>query len=424
MAENGQAQAAVPREELPQLVSAIVGETPVFDVHTHLYSPRFGELLLWGVDELLTYHYLIAEVLRSDRSVTPEQFYAMPLAERAEHIWRTMFAQASPLSEAQRGVLTTLKALGIEPGPEALAEAREYFAHVSLEEHVQRVFQLANVSAVVMTNDPFDSSERKVWLAGGEDEARFRAALRLDGLIVNFAQNLDTLRAWGYDVSAALDERTMAEVRRFLEEWIERIAPMYLAVSLPDTFAYPSDEPTARLIAGCVLPVSRERGVPFAMMIGVKRGVNPALKLAGDGVGKFDICALERLCAENPENRFLVTLLSRENQHELCVAARKFPNLMPFGCWWFLNNPSIIEEITRERLELLGLSFIPQHSDARVLDQLIYKWAHSREIIARVLADKYSDLARSGWPVTEEAIRRDVARLFSGNFLSFVGEQD
>ncbi len=30
---------------------------------------------------------------------------------------------------------------------------------------------------------------------------------------------------------------------------------------------------------------------------------------------------------------------------------------MPFGCCWFLNNPSIVSEITCERLELLGPSF-------------------------------------------------------------------
>lgn len=102
-------------------------------------------------------------------------------------------------------------------------------------------------------------------------------------------------------------------------------------------------------------------------MVGVRRGVNSALRSAGDGVGRADVGALERMCAEYPDVRFLATFLSRENQHELCVAARKFSNLMPFGCWWFLNNPSIISEITRERLELLGTSFIPQHSDARIL---------------------------------------------------------
>ena len=64
------------------------------------------------------------------------------------------------------------------------------------------------------------------------------------------------------------------------------------------------------------------------------------------------------------------------------MAARKFRNLMAFGCWWFLNNPSLVDEITRMRLELIGLSMIPQHSDARVLDQVVYKWAHSRSVIA------------------------------------------
>ena len=81
-----------------------------------------------------------------------------------------------------------------------------------------------------------------------------------------------------------------------------------------------------------------------------------------------------------------------------------------------MNNPSIVEEITRERLELLGTSFIPQHSDARVLDQLLYKWPHSRAIIAKVLVDKYKDLVRTGWALNEAAIRRDVQQLFADNF--------
>ena len=149
--------------------------------------------------------------------------------------------------------------------------------------------------------------------------------------------------------------------------------------------------------------------------------MNPRLRSAGDGLGRADVSAVERLCAAHPEVRFLATFLSRENQHELCVAARKFSNLMPFGCWWFLNNPSIISEITRERLELLGTSFIAQHSDARVLDQLIYKWQHSRRVVADALYDAYESLLRDGRPVTREEIERDAALLFSGNFSRWVG---
>jgi hypothetical protein len=116
-------------------------------------------------------------------------------------------------------------------------------------------------------------------------------------------------------------------------------------------------------------------------------------------------------------------VLARENQHELCVLARKFRNLHIFGCWWFLNNPSLIDEMTRMRLELLGLSFTPQHSDARVLDQLIYKWTHSRQVISRVLVEKYGDLAATGWVPSREEIQRDVQKLFGGAFDEFCALQ-
>ena len=97
---------------------------------------------------------------------------------------------------------------------------------------------------------------------------------------------------------------------------------------------------------------------------------------------------MRELCARYPHVKFLVTVLARENQHELCVLARKFGNLHVYGCWWFCNNPSIIEQTTRMRLEMLGTAFTCQHSDARVLDQLIYKWAHSREVSAPACREK------------------------------------
>ncbi len=54
---------------LRETVHDVVARTPVYDIHTHLYDRAFGALSLWGIDELLTYHYLIAESLRwSDAS--------------------------------------------------------------------------------------------------------------------------------------------------------------------------------------------------------------------------------------------------------------------------------------------------------------------------------------------------------------------
>ncbi len=410
---------AADQDEQRELVRRVVESTPVLDIHTHIYSPRFGRLLLWGLDELLTYHYLVAEVFR----VAPmpyERFWAMDKRRQADYIWQHLFVDRSPISEACRGVLTVLHALGLDVGKRDLAAARRHFASISVEEYVDTVFRKANVRGAVMTNDPFDDDERPVWTSGGrERDARFAAALRIDPLLNQWDRCVPRLTDWGYDARGDLGPSDIDAVTHFLLDWIERIEPRYMAVSLPDTFVFPDASVRSTIIERCILPVARRANIPFAMMIGVRRQVNPGLRLAGDGVGRADMGSIYALCSRFPENRFLVTMLSRENQHELCVAARKYPNLHIFGCWWFLNDPSIIEEMTRERLELLGVSFTPQHSDARVLDQLIYKWAHSRAIIADVLADKYADLAQTGWRPSEAEIRRDVSELFGNGFERF-----
>ncbi len=404
---------------LRKAVDRIVHEVPVTDIHTHLYAPEFGDLLLWGIDELLTYHYLIAEVMRTG-AVQPDDFYAMSTEQQADLIWQELFIERAPISEACRGVLTVLDAMGCDTTTRDLSEYRAHFESRDLDTHIGTVFDAANLQSVIMTNDPFDDDERHVWDDGFGGDSRFHAALRIDPLLNDFKNAAKRLRGWGFEAHADFSADTAKAVRAFLCQWIRTMDAKYMAVSLPPDFAYPDDSIRTRLIEECILPVAQGHGIPFAMMIGVKRAVNPALGLAGDGLAKSDVGAVERICAAFPDNKFLVTMLSRENQHELCIAARKFPNLLIFGCWWFLNNPSIIEEMTRERIELLGLSVIPQHSDARILEQVVYKWSHSRRIIADVLADKFADIARTGWQVTESEIERDTERLLGDTFWDFL----
>jgi len=420
--ENGIAQSELltDKSDLRQQVEMAMGTMPAIDVHSHLFPPQFGELCLFGIDELLTYHYLIAETFRSTK-VTPAHFWQMTKAEQADLIWKTLFVENTPLSEATRGIISILDAFGLDSRSPDLREARAFFSSQNLSEHLDRVLDLAGVSGIVMTNDPFDALEARAWQSGVTPDSRFHASLRLDSLLNNWQNAIHTLASRGFQGDASLSGSTAYEVRRFLDEWIARIKPLYMAVSFPDDFRFPDDDARDKLIREVVLPTARAHNLAFTMMVGVRRGVNPMLRGAGDGLGKADVSSIERMCAENPDVRFLSTFLSRENQHELCIAARKFSNLMPFGCWWFLNTPSIVSEITRERLELLGPSFIPQHSDARVLEQLIYKWRHARSVITESLSESYTSLLKSGRAVTRAEIVRDVERMFSGNFRQWVG---
>jgi hypothetical protein len=404
---------------LRETVADVVQHTPVYDIHTHLYDPAFGELLLWGIDELLIYHYLIAESFRQFE-MSYDQFWSLNKTQQADAIWQALFIDHSPISESCRGVLTALHALGLDVKKRDLPALRKHFGQWKVGDFITRCMELANVRQICMTNSPFDDLERPVWERGFTRDPRFVAALRIDPLLLDWPNTVPKLRAWGYDVTADFSGHTFSEVRRFLGDWTKKIGAQYCMVSLTPEFKFPAHTEMAQLITNAIMPHGQEHGQAFALMIGVKRGVNPRLRLAGDSVGKADIAAVESLCAEFPDNKFLCTMLSRENQHELCVAARKFRNLHVFGCWWFLNNPSIVEEITRMRLELIGLSVTPQHSDCRVLDQLVYKWQHSRGVIAKVLADKYEDVAATGWEPTRAEIERDVRDLFGGALERFL----
>ena len=415
-----QVNEAVTAAELQRNVEEAIQHTAVIDIHTHLLPASFGGLCLWGIDELVNYHYLVAELFRSS-PVTPQQFWALEKSQQADLIWDALFVKNTPLSEATAGVVAVMIRLGLDPCQPDLKQAREYFASVTVEQHIDHVLKLAHVSELVMTNDPFNPAERAMWEQDKPCPERFHRALRMDPVLNDWDTAHGVMAAAGFKATADLTPQTASAARRFLDLWIARLRPVYLAVSLPFTFAYPDDSLRTRLIREVVVPTCLQHSIPFALMIGVSRRVNPALGDAGDSVGYADTASVERLCAENPNVRFLVTILSRENQHALCVAARKFSNLMPFGCWWFLNNPSIVEEITAERLELLGATVIPQHSDARILDQLIYKWQHSRRIISRALYESYSRLVADGYPLTRKQIDRDVERMFSGNFRKWVG---
>lgn len=412
--------APVQISELASTVQQIVFETPVLDIHTHLYPPEFAQLSLWGIDELVNYHYLVAETFRSS-PVRPGQFWAMSKAEQADLIWKTLFVENTPVSEACRGVVKVLSTFGLDPNAPSLKDARAFFASRTAAEHVHDVLKRANVTDVVMTNDVFDKSEAALWLKSPAEHPKFHAVLRMDPILNNWPKAREVISEQGYAADLELNGATLKAVREFLDAWIARLKPLYLAVSLPPTFAYPDDSTRSRMLDEAVLPACRAHNLPFATMIGVRKQVNPALRDAGDAVGHSDIEAVDRLCLKYPDNKFLVTMLSRENQHELCVSTRKFSNLMLFGCWWFMNNPSIVSEITDERLEMLGTSFIPQHSDARILDQLVYKWDHSRRWISDSLVRAYSALIRDGWKLTNEQIRRDVQRMFQDNFRQFVG---
>lgn len=78
---------AVNIDDVTSVVLSEVKGQRVIDLHTHLLPPSHGSLLcLWGIDELLTYHYLVAEYfMTAPGDMSPERFYAMSKSKQVQN---------------------------------------------------------------------------------------------------------------------------------------------------------------------------------------------------------------------------------------------------------------------------------------------------------------------------------------------------
>jgi hypothetical protein len=167
--------------------------------------------------------------------IPPGQYWTLTIAQPADLIWKALFVEHNPISEATRGGTAVLQELGLDTSAGTLT----------------RVFRLAGIESVVMTNDPLDPEESPLWDSVTPDP-RFHAALRLDRLL-----NQET-------------DHTPAEARCFVERWATRMRAVYMAVSLPDSFQFPVNDRRNQLLLEAVLPACRELNIPLSLMIGVR----------------------------------------------------------------------------------------------------------------------------------------------------------
>ena len=395
-------------DNISKMLLNIINSTPIFDLHTHLFPPKHEVYFLLVFKNLLNYHYLIAELLTAT-NIDASVFYSYNDEKKASLIWNELFENRTPVSEACAGVLSILKELNIEINNKSfLSICDEYDRKIQSDKNI---LDLSNVSSLVMTNNPFDLDEWSLFNNSDWDKKIYLASLRLDDLILDYEETFKKAKD-------QISNQEKSTIIAYLEKCYLQSNPVYAAVSLNlATFNKILDDSMWREI----LVWLESKNLPLSLMLGVRRAVNKDFGLAGDGIGDINLKELSNLCNSFPKNKFLVTCLSLNDQHELTVLARKHPNLRIFGFWWFMNQPTIIKQILKMRIDMLGFSFIPQHSDARVSDQLIYKWNHFKKILHPILLEYYQDLLDKNFPISENILQRDIDNLLSGNAKKYLG---
>lgn len=413
---------ALRKASVAAAVEKVVRSVPVVDPVTSLRQPALAALRRAGIDDLLNDTRLVAEAVRS-LGMTYRQFWHLTAEKRSELLWRHLFVDHAPLSTAARGVLTSLRALGLTPKRGDQAKIRRWFAEKRPDWLVDRVFERAGIESVVAIADPFEDVERRRWMRGFPGDERFRMSLRVDTLLFDWPTAARKLAEWEYRVALDFGGDTDAEVRRFLSEWFDRVDAVGFSAGLPPTFRYPHPGPSNRILEHAILPECERRGRPLSVVAGEVPEVNPGLRHAGFVRRASDLAPIERLLRRAPETRLVLTAVAAANDEDVTALASVFPNLHPAGLGVRAEAPEARKHL-EDRIALCGATFTPFASRARVLDQLLSTWEAARGIVCDALTEHYRRLADSGLGVTRDDVSRDARALLGGSFVRFSGIGD
>lgn len=374
-------------------IEKFVNSTPIFDIHTHLFPSKFKKYYNVGLIKLLNYHYLKAELF-SLGNIKIKNFNNLDDNKKAKIIWNNLFLNRYPISTATQGVLRILKIYGVEDVNQKFDKILKITNENQLSE--EDIFKITNINQIVMTNNPFNSEEKKI--LNLNKDSKYLPSIRIDDLFMKPKSKNEYLNSW-YLSGQEKIKKAIKEIKVI----IQTNKPSYFSLSTENFKEFENE-----FFFKNFLSLLKETKTPMMLLIGVKRGVNKLYNDAGDGIGTMNLDHLEKILSNFPRNKFLVSCLDYRDQFKLSVLARKFQNLKIVGFWWFNNNESIIENLLKQRFELLGDNFIVQHSDARIIDQLVYKWLDFKSIYIKVMVEKYQKLLSLGYKIKATDLERKI----------------
>lgn len=387
---------------------------PAVDVRVFGEAPGLAHPGVPGIDALLTTPEILAEFFRrrafrqrecggeaAPAAEVDASILSLAPGELADIVWRQLFVDHSPISEPCRVVLTTMGMFGLDVASGDLRVLREQYAAIPAEERLRKSLSLANVELVL---HPVESMAVEEHCAGRTRHPAFRPVLYLNELLGDWRESARTLRLRGFGLKAKVDEFTPLELRRHLNGEIDRLLPVGLGFDWPEGGCEPGDAGVGRLLRESVLPLCRERELPFFL-----------------GTGSARVDGLGLLWRDFPEVRFLL-FPGRESEFSAAVfAASRQRNLLLCGPDQPLSYPRVMEDYTGLRLENLGSGFHACHSGADAVEEMVGCWAHQRWVLGRALIRHYGDLWRTGWTYSGDDVRQTVSALLSGNVRGFLG---
>ncbi|MBY0525517.1 MAG: glucuronate isomerase [Gemmataceae bacterium] len=368
-------------DRLAEDLYAEICRIPLIDPHSHINPHKAASRSL---DDILGYHYYTELA----HSAGMEQTFLGPDADprdRVRDIVRHM-NRYDNTAQYQWFLEIARTFLGFEGERVTIGDctwlcdqADKLMAQSDWE---QQVLKKSNLEKVFLTNDFDDPLE-------GFDTAKYVPCLRTDDLVFH----LDKPEVRQRLAKATGTDNPGTAIRKLFEHFVHKGARA-CAISLPPDFS-PSigkvkEGPHA--IFWILAEHCREFKLPFDLMIGVNRNVYK--KGVHQGRDLYDqrtsLIQYAELFNAFPEVTFPISVLSSPQNQELVSYSWIFPNVVPFGHWWYSNIPAFIAPDLRARLQAVPkVKQLGYYSDAYKLEFCLPKYNMYRRILAQTLAEDF-----------------------------------
>ncbi|MEM2935814.1 MAG: hypothetical protein QW231_01395 [Candidatus Bathyarchaeia archaeon] len=419
-------------EELFSRIKEWVDSVPLVDIHSHIDG---GHPNARDARQIIFYHYIVTELLSA--GMPPETLSPdLPIEEAVKGAipYLALIRNTATywyFTKMLRELYGFQEAEINEKNYESLLETiqarkgqRNWYRHVLMEKaRVKKTFLTFNYDAEIPKYD----------------SALFMGALRLDPLI----GKLDKSSIEGLEKAVKTSIDSINDFEDSLALLFKKFSKCAAATAsfLPDeAFIKPSraeaEKPFRKLLAGlgldaeekqtvssfalnCILSLAEEQGLPFQVMLGVRRPV-PGASPPDYAISGFEPRMIASLCPlfrDFSGVKFDIFLANRVMSHELTVVAKNYPNVHVSGYWWYAFYPTIIKEFLRERLQMLPRNKV----NGFFSDAYVVEWSYAKASLVRLqIATVLTEMVGEGY-YTEELAKELAVDLLARNPEKFYG---
>jgi glucuronate isomerase len=385
-----------------------INKIPIVDIHTHVDFQNPFAKNAW---EILSYHYFTemahSQGMASEIVTSPKYSFEKKIEKLSKYL------PGMQTTEPYRWLMHLLKRLFNFPYSHLGADNWKSFVKcvenkAKSPNRLEEICKLSNIEIISTTNLPWENLDGIENHKNRKGKQLFIPTFRVDLLLTADKTTIKKLgESTGKEISNLKDYEN-AIVNRL--SYFKGKGAKSLAISLsPNPMTMHIDKKESEEIFDKILKdkptdssklsaymldflssLCEEYNLAFQLMIGVERGVYTKGIPGGEDVFQTNgsLLGLKYLLNKYSDVKFPISVLSSNQDKELAVYARIFPNVYASSHWWFENTYESIKSNLKNRLKLTPhTKLIGQYSDAYTTELIEAKLDMYRHVLSEVLAE-------------------------------------